>query len=192
MSTDQRLQSHVLRRELHSPKSGLAITLAVIAVVALAWVGTESVVAALSRPALLLSPAAMASDVRALSSVQQGVLIAGGAVVAIIGLVLVIASLTAGRRGRHVIDAEDTAAVVNDEVIGSALVRAAAQAAGISPDRAVATVGRTSATVRITPASGVPVDRAAIQSAVASAADGFGLSPRIRTRVAVETKGRIG
>ena len=50
MSTDNALQSHVLRRELHSPKSGLAITLAVLAIVALAWIGTESVLAALGQP----------------------------------------------------------------------------------------------------------------------------------------------
>lgn len=192
MSTEKRLQSHVLRRELHSPKSGLAITLAVLAILALAWIGTESVLAALGQPALLLTPTAMAAGVRGLPSVQTGVLIAAGVVLALIGLVLVIASLSAGRRGRHIIGAGDAAAVVNDEVIGSALVRTAADAAGVSPDRAVADVSRRSATVRITPISGVPIDVATIERAVADAAAGFALNPPIRTRVAIDKKGKVG
>ena len=192
MSTEKRLQSHVIRRELHSPKSALAIVLALVAIVALAWVGTESVLAAIGRPALLMSPAAMASGIRGLPSVPAGALVASGVVLALIGLILVIAALTAGRRGRHVIGAGSAAAVVNDEVIGSALVRTAASTAGINPDRAVATVGRTSATVRITPISGVPIDRAAVQDAVAEAADAFGLSPSIRTKVVIDKKGQVG
>lgn len=192
MSTDDKLQSHVLRRELHSPKSGLAITLAVLAIVALAWLGTECVLAALGQPKLLLSPADMAAGIRGLATVQTGLLIAAGAVLALIGLILVIAALTAGRRGRHVIGAGSTAAVVNDEVIGSALVRTAATTASISPDRAVAEVGRRSATVRITPISGVEIDRPAVERAVSDAAEGFGLTPPIRTRVVIDKKGKVG
>ena len=192
MSTDTRLQSHVLRRELHSPKSGLAITLAVLAIVALAWIGTESVLAALGQPALLLTPSAMGEGIRGLPSVQPGILIASGVVLALIGSILVINAFSPGRRGRHIIGAGPAAAVVNDEVIASALVRTAASTAGVSPDRAVATVGRTSATVRITPASGVQLDRAAVQTAVADAADALGLTPGIRAKVVIDKKGKVG
>lgn len=192
MSTDKRLQNRVLRRELHSSKAGLAITLAVLAILALAWVGTESVLAALGKPALLLSPTAMATGIRGLATVQAGILIAAGIVLALIGLALIIAGLTAGRRGRHIIGAGDSAAIVNDEVVGSALVRTAANTAGVSPDRAVANVGRRSATVRLTPISGVPVDRAAVQRAVQDAADGFALTPTIRTKVTIDKKGKVG
>ncbi|WP_375389132.1 hypothetical protein [uncultured Amnibacterium sp.] len=192
MSTEKRLQNRVLRRELHSSKSTLAITLAVLAILALAWLGTESALAALGQPALLLSPDAMASGIRGLASVQAGILIAAGVVLALIGLLLIVAALSAGRRGRHVIGAGDSAAVVDDEVVGSALVRTAASTAGISPDRVVANVGRRSATVRITPISGNPIDRAAVQRDVQDAADGFALTPPIRTRVTIDKKGRVG
>jgi hypothetical protein len=192
MSTEKRLRARVLRRELHSPKSALAITLALLAILALAWVGTESVLAAIGRPALLLSPQAIAGDVRGLPSVPQGALATAGAVSVLIGLLLVIASLTAGRRGRHIIGTGESVAVVDDEVIASALVRTAATTAGVSPDRAVAHVGRRSATVRITPISGVPIDRSAIQASVDSAADGFALTPPIRTSIAIDKKGRVG
>jgi hypothetical protein len=192
MTTEKRLQSRVIRRELHSSKAGLAITLAVLAIIALAWLGTESVLAALGRPALLLTPTAMATGIRGLAAVQTGILVAAGVVLALIGLILVIAALTAGRRGRHIITAGGTAAVVNDEVIGSALVRTAAATAGISPDRAIATVGRRSATVRITPISGVSIDHAAVQHDVQTAADGFDLTPSIRTKVVIDKRGKVG
>jgi hypothetical protein len=192
MTTNDRLRSRVLRRELHSPRSGIAIPLALLAIVALAWVGTESVLAALGRPALLLTPTAMASGVRGLAGVQPGTLIAVGAVLALIGLVLVVVALAPGRRGRHVVGTGDTAVVVDDAVIASALVRTASGTAGISPDRAVAHVGRRSATVRLTPVSGVPIDREAVQRDVQAAAEGFALTPSVRTRVVIDRNGKVG
>ena len=192
MTTGDRLRSRVLRRELHSPRSGIAIPLALAAIVALAWAGTESVLAALGRSALLLTPKAMAAGVRGLPGVQPGTLIAAGAVLAVIGLVLVVVALAPGRRGRHVVGTGATAVVVDDAVIASALVRTAASTAGISPDRAVAHVGRRSATVRITPVSGVPVDRDAVQRDVQAAAEGFDLTPSVRARVTVDRNGKVG
>jgi len=192
MSTDRRLQARVVRRELHSPRSALAIGVAVLAVVALAWVGTESVLAALSRPALLLDPAAIAAGVRGLPTLSPAVLAIAGGIVALIGLVLVVVAVTPGRRGRHVIRAGGTAVVVDDEVVASALVRAASATAGVSPDRAVASVGRRSGVVRITPVSGVPVDVAAVQRAATEAADGFGLVPPIRVRAVLDRRGKVG
>lgn len=192
MTTEDRLRSRVLRRELHSPRSGLAIPLALLAIVALAWLGTEGVLAALGRPALLLTPKAMGTGIRGLPGVQPGTLIAAGTVLALIGLVLVVTAIAPGRRGRHIIGAGDSAVVVDDAVIASALVRTAATTAGVSPDRAVAHVGRRSATVRVTPVSGVPVDREAVQRDVQAAAEGFGLTPSVRTRVAIDKNGKVG
>ena len=192
MTTADRLRSRVLRRELHSPRSGLAIPLALLAIVALAWLGTEGVLAALGRPALLLTPKAMGTGIRGLPGVQPGTLIAAGTVLALIGLVLVVTAIAPGRRGRHIIGAGDSAVVVDDAVIASALVRTAANTAGVSPDRAVAHVGRRSATVRVTPVSGVPVDREAVQRDVQAAAEGFGLTPAVRTRVAIDKNGKVG
>lgn len=192
MTTDDRLKSRVLRRELHSSKAGPAITVAILAILALAWLGTECVLAALGRPALLLAPTAMATDLRGLPSLPAPTLIGAGVVLGVIGILLIIAALTSGRRGRHVIDAGRTAAVVNDEVIASALARSAATQAGISPDRAVASVGRRSASVRITPISGLPIDRDAVQQAVRERADSLSLTPALRTRVTIAKNGKVG
>ena len=192
MTTDDRLRSRVLRRELHSPRSGTAIPLALAAIVALAWVGAEAVLAALGRPALLLTPRAMAAGIRGLPGVQPGTLIAAGAVLVLIGLVLVVLALAPGRRGRHVVGTGVDAVVVDDAVIASALVRTAASTAGVSPDRCVAHVGRRSATVRVTPVSGVPVDRDAVQRDVQASTEGFGLTPPVRARLVIDRHGKVG
>jgi hypothetical protein len=192
MTTTPRLASRVLRRELHSPRSGLAILLAALAVVALAWVGTESVLAAVGRPALLMDPSRMAAGIRGLPSVPSGTLVVTGVVLALIGLVLVVAAVLPGRRGRHVVAGADTPTVVDDAVIASSLVRTAANAAGLSPDRAVASVGKRSAVVRLVPVSGVPVDTAAVQRAVDEQAESFGLQPTIRPRIVVDKNGKVG
>jgi hypothetical protein len=134
----------------------------------------------------------MATDIRGLPSLAAGALITAGAVLGVIGILLIIAALKPGRRGRHVIDAGDTAAVVNDEVIASALARSAASEAGLSPDRAVASVGRRSASVRITPISGLPIDRDAVQQAVRERAESLSLTPALRTRVTIAKNGKVG
>jgi hypothetical protein len=192
MTTGAPLATRVLRRETHSPRSALAILLAMLAILALAWVVTEAVLAALGRPPLLLAPAAMATGIRGLPSVPADQLTAAGAVLVVVGVALVLVAVLPGRRGRHVLDVDGSVAVVDDEVIGSALVRTATATARIGPDRAVAGVGRRSATVRLTPASGVPIDLAAVQQAVTEQLDRLGASPAIRARVTLDQRGKVG
>lgn len=192
MTAEAQLTRRVLRRELHSPRSGLAILLAVVAILALAWVATEGILAALGQRALLLSPSAMVEGVRGLPSVPPGLLITAAVVLVVAGLATLIAAVLPGRRGRHILDGEGSPAVVDDEVIGSALVQAAAASAGIDPDRAVANVGRRTATVRITGTSGVRIDQAEVERAVARTAEELHLTPPVRTRVVLEKNGRVG
>jgi hypothetical protein len=49
----------VSRRETHSPRSLVAIVLAVVLILVLAWIGTEIVLALLGAPALLVAPVDM-------------------------------------------------------------------------------------------------------------------------------------
>jgi len=50
------LYKRIVRRETHSSRAGIAITLAVLLIVALAWIGTEAVLAAVGTAPLLLAP----------------------------------------------------------------------------------------------------------------------------------------
>jgi Family of unknown function (DUF6286) len=180
------------RRETHSSRAGLAIVLAVILILALAYLVTEIVLGAVRQHALLISPADMVHDIAALSAVATGILVGGGVVLAVLGLVLVIAALTPGRRARHLERSDRAAVVIDNEVIASALVRTAANAAGIDPDRAVGSVSRRRAAIRITPSSGMSIDRDAVAAAVTARVDEWDLSPALKPSIVIEKAGKVG
>lgn len=190
MSTDTALAKRVVRRELHSSRSGAAVLVALLALIATAWIGTEAVLAALGQPALLLTPAAMAAGVRGLATVPAGGLIAAGVVLVLLGLVLLVLAFGPGRRGKHVVTGP-TPTVADDAVLASSLSRAAADAARLDPDRVVASVGRRTATVRLTPTTGVAVDRGAVQRAVTEQAAALNVQPAVRAKVVVDRKGKV-
>lgn len=187
-----RLGRRIRRRETHTSRAVPAITVATFAALASAWLATETVLAALDRPALLLSPAAMLTGITRLPSVAQPLLLTAAVALVVLGVVLVALALRRGRLARRTLPDERAVVIVHDEAIGSALVRTAADAAAIDPDRAVATVGARRAVVRITPTSGADLDVGAVQRAVAAQAEAFGATPPLRTRVLVDTKGRVG
>ncbi|NQX12758.1 hypothetical protein HQQ80_14060, partial [Microbacteriaceae bacterium VKM Ac-2855] len=128
MSDTSALYRRLVRRETHSPKSVLAIVLASVLIVVCLWLGAELVLGLLGQPALLVAPVDMLVAVGMLGEVIPSVLAAIGVVVALLGLILVIAAVSAGRRARHSIDMERVAVVVDNEVIASALARHASTA----------------------------------------------------------------
>ncbi|PRY64691.1 hypothetical protein B0I08_11276 [Glaciihabitans tibetensis] len=183
----------ILRRETHSPRAGLAIALAVVLILVLAWIGTESVLAFLSRPALLVAPGDALSAATTLpEAVVPATIIGGGAVLAVIGLIILLFALLPGRRARHIGVVDRTAVVVDNTVIASALARTASYTADIDPDQVVVTIGRRTAEVSVRPTSGFAVDRAAIAEAVAEQLEALNLTPTIRSKVVIEKKGVVG
>jgi hypothetical protein len=192
MSTNTSLYSRLSRRETHSPRSALAITLAVLLILVAAWIGTEIVLSLLALPALLVAPADMfASALGVLEQPAQYVGIAG-VVVAIIGLVLLIAGLAPGRRARHTLTSTRTATVADNAVIASALARHAAHAGNVSPDNVTVSVSHRRADVHLTPASGLPVDASAITAAVNQQLERYELTPRVTAKVRVAENGKVG
>ncbi|MBS3179130.1 MULTISPECIES: DUF6286 domain-containing protein [unclassified Pseudoclavibacter] len=192
MSTNTSLYSRLSRRETHSPRSALAITLAVLLILVAAWIGTEIVLSLLALPALLVAPADMfASALGVLEQPAQYVGIAG-VVVAIIGLVLLIAGLAPGRRARHTLTSTRTATVADNAVIASTLARHAAHAGNVSPDNVTVSVSHRRADVHLTPASGLPVDAAAITAAVNQQLERYELNPRVTAKVRVAENGKVG
>ena len=194
MSTESNatLYRRIARRETHSSRATPAIIVAVLAVVALAWLVTETILAATGQRPLLLDPAAMVAGIVALPSVLPAYLIGSGIVLAIIGVVLVVLALSAGRLGRHTIDDDRAVVVVHDEVVGSALVRTAADESSTDPDKAYATVSKRRATVRLTPSSGTTVDRDSVQRGVEERLQSFDLRPPVTSRIVIDKKGKVG
>jgi hypothetical protein len=182
----------ILRRELHSPRSVLAITVSVVVILLCAYVGAEIILAMLGYRALLTAPLDMLTALGALGSTPAGMPITVGIVLMMVGIVLLIPALTPGRRARHQLAASRAAVVVDDEVIASALARHAAHAGNAHPDNAIVSISARRAIVRLTPTSGVPVRREAVSDAVQEQLAAFELTPSLRPSILVASTGKVG
>jgi Family of unknown function (DUF6286) len=182
----------ILRRELHSPRSVLAISVAFAVIVLCVYVGTEIVLAMLNHRALLAAPQDMLAALSALGSTPVAVPITVGVILAVVGVLLIVAALTPGRRARHQLAADRAAVVVDDEVIASALARNAARVGNIDPDNTVVSVSAHNAEVHLTPATGTPVDREAVSDSVKAQLATFRLTPSVRSSVVIATRGKVG
>ena len=182
----------ISRRELHSPRSAAAITVAVVIMLLCGWLGTEIVLHLIGQPALLATPGGLAEGVASASTAPAPLLTGLALGCALVGLMLVVVAVTPGRRARHLIDSERTVTVVDDEVIASALAGRAARVGGIDPDNTRVSISRRLATVHLVPTSGLPVHRDTVLGAVREQLDGLNLRPPLQSRVNVALGGRVG
>ena len=182
----------VLRREMHSPRSVLAIAVSVVVILLCAFVGVEIILGLLNQRALLATPEDMLSTLGTLGSAPVALPIGIGVILMIIGLLLVIAALTPGRRARHQLVATRAAVVADNEVIASALARHAARAANVHPDNTLVSVSARRAIVRLTPTSGTPVNRDAAADAVREQLAAFELATPVRGSVVIASSGKVG
>ncbi|WP_052505140.1 hypothetical protein [Frigoribacterium sp. MEB024] len=191
---DPGLYRRVLRRELHSSRSGSTIVVLVLLTLAVGYVGVEAVYAALGRPALLFSPVDVLATLT--SSVDgggtSGLVLGAGVVAAIVGLVLIGLAVTAGRRGRHTIDDDRVAVVVDDRVIASSLARTARTSGRLSEQQVSAWVSRRRAQIDLTPSSGLAVDDGAVEAASRSELESVAYRPALSARVRTTDQGRLG
>lgn len=186
------LYKRIVRRETHSSRAGIAITLAVLLIVALAWIGTEAVLAAVGTAPLLLAPTDLVGSTLDAASAPVGVLTAVAVVVALVGLVLIIVSLAPGRRGRRGAKAERTVAVVDDRVIARSLARTASYAGDVDPSQVSVSVGKRSALIEVTRTSGRQTDVRSIDEAVRDELGAYDFSPTLRHKVKLSEKGTVG
>ncbi|WP_144876930.1 DUF6286 domain-containing protein [Microbacterium sp. 1.5R] len=177
----------VVRRETHSPRTVAMFVAVILLILALAYIGLEIVLSLLAQPALLLGPAAAAGWLVGLPTAQPaGLVIAGSVVLAVIGLVFIWLAVTPGRLSRHTIDAGDRAVVVDNGVIASALAQHLAEETGLARDDVTVGVGHRSVDVTVRPGVGIPVDKAAVQSAAEAEIETYRLTRSVRTRVRIE------
>jgi hypothetical protein len=132
------------------------------------------------------------SSVVTAATSQGGLLIAVGIVTAIVGLILIGLGLTSARRGRHTIDDDRVAVVVDDQVIAAALSRSARTAAGLAPGQVSTWVSKRSARLTITPASGVRADDEAVLAAARDELAATAYKPAITPEVRITPAGRLG
>lgn len=186
------IYGRISRRELHSPRSAAAISVAIVVIAICGWLGTEIVLLLIGQPPLLVTPAGLAAAVTAVSTVPASLLVVIALACALLGIVLLVIAITPGRRARHLIDSERTVTVVDDEVIASALAGRAARVGGIDPDSTRVSISRRLATVHLVPTSGQPVQRDSVQQAVRDQLDGLHLRPTLQARVEVAVGGKVG
>ena len=192
MSTPRAIYRRIRRRETHSPRSSAAISLAIIIIAICIYTATEIVLAMLSRPPLLITLPHLA-DALIILPKQPGLFVTGlGIVTALVGLILIGAALTPGRQRRHSLASTNTAAIVDDEVIASALARHAASAGNLHPDNVRVTISRCQAIVEVTPVSGLLVGRGAIADAVETQLRAYSLDNPLRTRIVFRDRAKVG
>lgn len=190
--TPHTIYRRILRRETHSPRTSAATVVVVLIVLALAWYAVEIVLSFTGQPPLLLVPADAATTAVRLDRVPQNPLMLFGIIAAIVGILLIVAAVSPGRRARHHKITDRSAVVVDNRVIASAFAARAASAAGVGPDQVRASVGHRRSELRIVPTTGIPVYADAVQAAVSTASERDELRPRLRSRVTVAVHGVVG
>jgi hypothetical protein len=176
----------VIRRETHSPRTVAMFVAVVLLILALAYIGLEIVLSLAAQPALLLGPAAAAGWLVGLPTQPAGLVIAGGIVLAVIGLIFIWLAVTPGRLSKHALEAGDRAVVVDNGVIASALGQHIADETGIPRDDITVGVGHRSVDVTMRPGAGIPLDQATVQSVAEQELQTYRLTRSIRTRVRIE------
>lgn len=186
--TEKKIYRRLVRRSLHRSRSVAVSVALVVTILAAAYIGTESVLAALAQPPLLLSPDAALA---AVDKPGQWVLV-GAALLVVIALVLLGLALAPGRQGRHQMVNERMAVIVDDGALAGAIGAATAASARLPVTRVAGLVSRARADVRVTPTTGAPLDADALTASASALIDDLDLRPRLRPRVAIAANGVIG
>lgn len=185
--------ARVIRRETHSPRSGLSVVAAILVTVAAIYALLESVLAALGEPAWLVHPLDALTWLAELPGPYPQILLgAAGVLMALVGLIFLGHGLLPGRRARHVIANPRVAIVVDDEVIASALAKSARMAAGVTREQIMVVVSARLVQVNVRPTSGIRLSEQKIQAAVESQLTAMGLDPQPAVAVKLATSGVVG
>lgn len=166
MTDHTHLYRRLLRRETHASRSGAAVTVAVLlAMVLIAAIGFSGW--------WTFDPMLRENVTTWTASVDiADIALIGGVVALLLALLLIVASIAPGRRARHARATDRFAVVVDDGVLADAAAHSVAYRSGLDRGQVSTTVGRRGVTVRITPTSGVAVDRELVaRTAVAAIAD---------------------
>ena len=186
--TEQKLYRRLVRRSTFRSRSTAVIVTLTIAALAAAYVGTECVLAALELGPLLVAPADAVAQLNSADAPALGI----AAAAAVLGLVLLVAAVTPGRRGRHELPNDRMAVVVDDGVLAGAIGSAVTREAGLPASRVATVVSRTWSVVRVTPTSGSPLDSSVLEASARTLVATLDPRPAMQTRVEVGSAGVVG
>ncbi|MCS5497145.1 DNA/RNA endonuclease G [Cnuibacter physcomitrellae] len=185
MTTTDPVLGRVVRRETHSPRTAATAIVLVVLMLGLAYLGVEIVLRLLSLPPLLLSPGQGLDWLAALPTAQPAAAVVGGSiVVALIGLVLIVLALGAGRLPKHRMGEE--AVVVDNGVIAQALAQHVSDELSLGRENVTVGVAHRAADITVRPQPGLTVDPAAVRAAAEEELTGYRLTPALRVRIRIE------
>lgn len=195
MSTES-LYARIVRRETHSPRSVIGIIVAIAVLVIGLYLILEIALELFQLKPVLLAPSTLIENLAepstALAQFVPGAVIGAGVVVAIIGVILLVVGIAPGRRARHTVSSDRGAVVIDDVVIASSLARRAAAVSGISPDQVVVSVGKSTASIVVTPTTGTLIDESAVLADAKEHLSELAVQPAITATVSVRSSGVIG
>ncbi|MDN5669426.1 MAG: hypothetical protein L0G87_13630 [Renibacterium salmoninarum] len=185
--------ARIVRRETHRSRASSSVVLAIVLIALLLWQGTEIVLQLIRQPALLVSPDQLATWLSQVPerTTQVG-LIAAGAGIVLVGLIVLGIALGSGRKARRVLESDRGAVVVDDSVVADALARSAGTLARVQPEQVFARVNGRKAIVDIRPTSGVPVDREAVQAGLQAEIAAWRLAKNFTATVTINPQGAVG
>lgn len=161
----QTIYRRIVRRETHSPRSGAAVLFAsvlALALLAAVAIGAWWMLDAGFRAGAERWTLPEGSDI-------DTVMIIGGIAALVLAVLLIAAAVAPGPRARRARVTDRMALLVDDGVLADAAAHAVAHRCGLPPAQVSATVGRREVVIRLTPISGVRVDRALAGRAAADA-----------------------
>ncbi|WP_157009080.1 DUF6286 domain-containing protein [Agromyces laixinhei] len=177
----------VVRRETHSPRTIAMIIAVVVLLIVLIYLGVEIVLYMAAQPALLMGPLDGFAWLVGLPTAQPTwLVIAGGIVLAVIGLVLIVLALAPGRLPKHEMTHPNRAVVVDNGVIAAALAQHLSEETGIARENITVGVAHRTVDVTVTPGPGVPLERDRVQQLADTEMDSYRLAPRVKTRVRIQ------
>lgn len=178
--------ARVARRETHSPRTVAMAVAVVLVILALIYVGLEIVLDLLSQPALLIAPADALAQLADVPGLQpSGTVIGIGLIVAVVGLVFLVLSLTPGRLSKHRMDIGDRAVIVDNGVLAASLAQRISDEAGIPRDHITVGVAHRVVDVVITPDAGLPIDASRVRVIADEEMAGYRLTPAVKTVVKI-------
>ncbi|GAA4376534.1 DUF6286 domain-containing protein [Paeniglutamicibacter cryotolerans] len=190
MSAPDRTLARIIRREMHSSRSLAAIIVALGLLFLILWFGVETALAGLRLPALWARPSTVLQAAASLTDVQPVLLVVGGALIALVGLFLILAAVLPGSLARRRLESDRCAVVVDDSVIATAVAQRVSQLAGIDPRQIRVLVGSRELIVNVVPSSGLQNRQEAIRTAAMQALQPHGLE--LPVKVNISKKGVIG
>ena len=172
----------VLRRETHASRTGPASIIASVLILlvlgALVW-GVWSLV----DPGFGESSVVAASGLAARIDVAATVIVAG-VVLVLIAMLLIGAAVLPGHLSRRARVADRMGILVDDGVLADAAADLVAARCGVERSHVFVTAGRHYMVVRVTPTSGLPVDKREVQDAAAEALSAAGFDLVVKATVA--------